>query len=152
MINANDLILMYKLHYLWFHLFTGLTSEEVFLGIDEVVSGLVNLNLTLPWLRHVPHPRVAGYDMKLRKQDTVSCQWQSTCLHSYDNAFTQLSFASVIWLKYDFSNILSKKSTEKPFFYIWLLLTASISASRRVLYCMLLVVSTCSSWPLMVGE
>lgn len=49
----------------------GLTSEEVFLGIDEVVGGLVHLNLTLPCLRHVPHPRVAGYYMKLKRQNTV---------------------------------------------------------------------------------
>lgn len=33
-----------------------------------------------------------------------------------------------------------------------LVLTANISASSRVRYCMLLVVSTWSSWPLMVGE
>lgn len=26
----------------------GLTSEEVFLGIDEVVGGLIHFNLTLP--------------------------------------------------------------------------------------------------------
>lgn len=40
----------------------------------------------------------------------------------------------------------------KSFVADCLLLTANISASRRVLYCMLLVVSTWSSWPLMVGE
>lgn len=43
----------------------GLTGEEVLLGVDEVVGGLVHLDLTLPRLRHVPHPRVAGYDVKL---------------------------------------------------------------------------------------
>lgn len=42
------------------------TSEEVFLGIDEVVIGFVDLNLTLPCLRHVPHTRVAGYHMELQ--------------------------------------------------------------------------------------
>lgn len=51
----------------------------------------------------------------------------------------------------DFSNF-CPKSQLKSLFYNCLLLTASISASRRVLYCMLLVVSTWSSWPLMVGE
>lgn len=49
----------------------GLTSEEVFLGIDEVVGGLIHFNLTLPWLRHVPYPRVAGYHMKLTKEKEI---------------------------------------------------------------------------------
>lgn len=46
----------------------SLTREEVFLSIDKVIGGLVHLNLTLPSLRHVPHPRVAGYHMKLEKK------------------------------------------------------------------------------------
>lgn len=54
-------------HEMYYNKFAGeLTSEEVFLGIDEVVGGLVHLNLTLPWLRHVPHPRVTGYHMELK--------------------------------------------------------------------------------------
>lgn len=44
----------------------GLACEEIFLRVDEVVGGLIHLNLTLPRLRHVPHPRVTGYDMKLK--------------------------------------------------------------------------------------
>lgn len=44
----------------------GLTREEIFLSVDEVVGGLIHLNLTLPGLRHVPHPRVTGYHMKLK--------------------------------------------------------------------------------------
>lgn len=47
---------------------------------------------------------------------------------------------------------LAPLSLMKSFVADFLLLTANISASRRVLYCMLLVVSTWSSWPLMVGE
>lgn len=43
-----------------------LACEEIFLSVDEVVGGLVHLNLTLPRLRHVPHPRVTGYHMELK--------------------------------------------------------------------------------------
>lgn len=46
----------------------SLTGEKVFLSIDKVIGGLVHLNLTLPRLRHVPHPRVAGYHVKLKEE------------------------------------------------------------------------------------
>lgn len=45
-----------------------LTSEEAFLGVDEMVRGLVHLNLTLPRLGHVPYPGVAGYHMELKNK------------------------------------------------------------------------------------
>lgn len=45
-----------------------LTSEEAFLGVDEMVCGLVHLNLTLPRLGHVPYPGVAGYHVELKKK------------------------------------------------------------------------------------
>lgn len=48
-----------------------LTCEEVLLGVDEVVCGLVHLDLALPRLGHVPHPRVAGYDVELKQQEDV---------------------------------------------------------------------------------
>lgn len=53
----------------------GLTGEKVFLGVDEVVGGLIHLNLTLPRLRHVPHPGVTGYHVELKQkqgQNTLS--------------------------------------------------------------------------------
>lgn len=45
-----------------------LTSEEAFLGVDEMVRGLVHLNLTLPRLGHVPYPGVAGYHVELKNK------------------------------------------------------------------------------------
>lgn len=47
---------------------TLLTSEEAFLGVDEMVRGLVHLNLTLPRLGHVPYPGVAGYHVELKNK------------------------------------------------------------------------------------
>lgn len=43
-----------------------LTCEEILLRVDEVVGGLIHLDLTLPRLRHVPHPRVTGYHVELK--------------------------------------------------------------------------------------
>lgn len=52
------------------------TREEVLLCIDEVVRGFVNLNLTLPGLRHIPNAWIAGYDVELRSSNTaVSIQY-----------------------------------------------------------------------------
>lgn len=49
----------------------GLTGEEVLLGVDEVVRGLVHLDLTLPRLGHVPHPGVTGYHMELKQRQSM---------------------------------------------------------------------------------
>ena len=42
------------------------TREEVLLCPDEVVGGFIDLDLTLPGLRHVPLPRVTGLHVKLQ--------------------------------------------------------------------------------------
>lgn len=48
------------------------TCKEVLLCIDEVVSGFVDLNLTLPGLRHIPNTWVTGYHVELnRKTDQL---------------------------------------------------------------------------------
>ena len=78
----------------------GLTCEEVFLCVDEVVCGLVHLDLTLPRLRHVPHPRVTCYHMELnskQRQDLISqlaerfpCVYKKFVSHlhlHFDNSF-----------------------------------------------------------------
>lgn len=247
-----------------------LTGEEVLLGIDEVVGGFVHFNLTLPWLRHVPHSGVAGYYVKLQQKerekkihrldrvtshfsDQSACDWyfqtsaprqkwmwerkqgakwsrivQAICLirmrHSADRDCLGCPFMPILnavksemiscffrgscWFPCYFCIIKTNvfglnlqriyqtdktvnrlinslflsvvpansqplrfqpymifKVSELNTFHWWLdlypsyikkpealRLTANISASRRVLYCMLLVVSTWSSWPLMVGE
>lgn len=58
-----------------FHFFkiAFFTSEEVFLSIDEMVRGLVHLDLTLPRLGHVPHLGVARYHVELSQdRNTLS--------------------------------------------------------------------------------
>lgn len=62
-----------------------LTSEEAFLGVDEMVRGLVHLNLTLPRLGHVPYPGVAGYHVELKnkkngKDKTNFNLWGTLCV------------------------------------------------------------------------
>lgn len=61
-----------------------LTSEEAFLGVDEMVRGLVHLNLTLPRLGHVPYPGVAGYHVELinknGKDKTNFNLWGALCV------------------------------------------------------------------------
>jgi len=101
-------------------MFDSLTREEVLLGVYEVVGGLVHLNLTLPRLRHVPHSGVAGYHMELKKKKKRS--QRETRFHFQEHRRRKRSFRCIL-----------------------LPLTANISASRRVLYSMLLVVSTWSS-------
>lgn len=68
-----------------------LTSEEVFLSVDEVVRRLVHLNLTLPRLRHVPHPRVAGYHVELREQNTISLMAEHLLCMCISNLICNLS-------------------------------------------------------------
>lgn len=103
-----------------------LTSEEAFLGVDEMVRGLVYLNLTLPRLGHVPYPGVAGYHVELKKMGKTKqiLTFEAPCV-----------YATLV-------SALAPLSLMKSFVADCLLLTANISASRRVLYCMLLVVST----------
>jgi hypothetical protein len=53
----------------------GLTCEEVLLGINEVIGGLVHLYLTVPGLGHVPYTGIAGNHMELRGHVKVIVFW-----------------------------------------------------------------------------
>lgn len=65
-----------------------LTCEEILLGVDKVVRGLVDLDLALPRLGHVPHAGVTGDHVELKYKAQVSVTGRPVTGEKRDGADT----------------------------------------------------------------